>query len=79
MRILSGIQPYEDKILLADIMIEALRPVRERAAELRRHPAELRRVLDEGREAAGAIARETMGAVRSAVGLWQASTRIPTA
>lgn len=70
---------YEDKMLLADILIETLRPMRERAAELRRHPEELRRVLDEGREAARAIAGETMAEVRSAMGLWQASTRIPTA
>ncbi|MGH7556922.1 MAG: tryptophan--tRNA ligase [Gemmatimonadota bacterium] len=70
---------YEDKMLLADILIETLRPMRDRAAELRRHPEELRRVLDEGREAAGAIAGETMAEVRSAMGLWQASTRIPTA
>ncbi len=69
---------YEDKMLLADILIETLRPMRERAAELRRHPEELRRVLDEGREAAGAIAGETMAEVRSAMGLWQTSSRIPT-
>lgn len=67
---------YEDKMLLADILIERLRPMRERAAELRKHPDELRRVLDEGREAAGAIAGETMAEVRSAMGLWQASTTI---
>ncbi|MGH7570939.1 MAG: tryptophan--tRNA ligase [Gemmatimonadota bacterium] len=70
---------HEDKMLLADILIETLRPMRDRAAELRRHPEELRRVLDEGREAAGAIAGETMAEVRSVMGLWQASTRIPTA
>lgn len=70
---------YEDKMLLADILIEMLRPMRERAAELRRHPERLRRVLDEGREAASHIAATTMSEVRSAMGLWQASTRIPTA
>jgi hypothetical protein len=47
-------------MLLADIVIETLRPMRERAAELRRHPEELRRVLDEGREAASAVAAATM-------------------
>ena len=68
---------YEDKMLLADIVIETLRPMRERAAELRRHPEELRRVLDEGREAAGAVAAETMAQVRAGMGLWQTSIRVP--
>ena len=40
------------------------------------HPDELRRVLDEGRKAQGAIAGETMAEVRSMMGLWQASTTI---
>ncbi|HKY61586.1 MAG TPA: tryptophan--tRNA ligase [Gemmatimonadota bacterium] len=70
---------HEDKLLLADAVIETLRPMRERAAELRRHPGELRRILDEGREAAGAIAAETMAQVRAGMGLWQTSIRVPTA
>ena len=68
---------YEDKMLLADIVIETLRPMRERAAELRRHPEALRRILDEGRQAAGAVAAETMAQVRAGMGLWQTSIRVP--
>ena len=68
---------YEDKMLLADIVIETLRPMRERAAELRRHPEELRRILDEGREAASAVAAETMAQVRAGMGLWQTSIQVP--
>lgn len=84
MRILRGVQPagvgcHEDKMLLADILIETLRLMRERATELRLQPDELRRVLDEGREAARAVAAETMARVRAGMGLWQTSIPVPTA
>ncbi|HUP02006.1 MAG TPA: tryptophan--tRNA ligase [Gemmatimonadota bacterium] len=66
---------YEDKMLLADIMIESLRPMRERAAELRRDPGRIREILDRGRAAARRVASETMDEVRAALGLWPTSIR----
>lgn len=37
------------------------------------------RILDEGREAAGAVAAETMAQVRAGMRLWQALIRVPIA
>ncbi|MFN2383762.1 MAG: tryptophan--tRNA ligase [Gemmatimonadota bacterium] len=61
----------DDKMLLADIMIEALRPMRERAASLRAEPGRVADILTRGGEAARAVARETMDDVRRRLGLWQ--------
>ena len=66
---------FEDKMLLAENMIETLRPMRERAAELRDDPGRIREILDRGREAAGRVASETMREVRAALGLWQTTSR----
>ncbi|MDX1567317.1 MAG: tryptophan--tRNA ligase [Longimicrobiales bacterium] len=66
----------ECKRILADNISEAFAPMRERAAELREHPDEIRRILDEGAERARAIARETLGAARKQMGLdWRAADR----
>ncbi|HUF88986.1 MAG TPA: tryptophan--tRNA ligase [Gemmatimonadota bacterium] len=62
---------YDDKMMMADILIERFRPMRERAAELRRRPDRIREVLAAGRDGARAVARETMAEVREAMGLWQ--------
>ena len=62
---------YDDKMMMADILIERFRPMRERAAELRGRPERIREVLTAGRDAARAVARETMSEVREAMGLWQ--------
>jgi len=62
---------YEDKMMLADTIIEFLRPMRERAAELRAEPGRIREILGAGRDAARAVARETMNEVREAMGLWR--------
>jgi len=62
---------YEDKMMLADTIIEFLRPMRERAAELRAEPELIREILGAGRDAARAVARETMNEVREAMGLWR--------
>ncbi|MGH7566875.1 MAG: tryptophan--tRNA ligase [Gemmatimonadota bacterium] len=62
---------FEDKMMMADILIEKFRPMRERAAELRSQPERLREILAAGRDAARAVARETMSEVHEAMGLWQ--------
>ena len=56
------------KPLLAEVTIEALRPIQERYAELRRDPASLDAVLARGREQAEAVATHTLKRVREALG-----------
>jgi hypothetical protein len=56
------------KPLLAEAAVEALRPVQERYADLRRDPATLLAVLAEGRERARAVANGTLERVRLALG-----------
>lgn len=56
------------KPLLAEVTIEALRPIQERYAELRRDPASLDAVLVQGREQAEAVADRTLKRVREALG-----------
>jgi tryptophanyl-tRNA synthetase len=57
------------KRLLADNMIAALAPVRERAAELKRHPERVREVLGRGAAHCRRLAGETMAKVRDLMGL----------
>jgi tryptophanyl-tRNA synthetase len=57
------------KRLLADNMIAALAPVRERAAELKRHPERVREVLGRGAAHCRRLAGETMAKVRDFMGL----------
>jgi tryptophanyl-tRNA synthetase len=70
---------YEDKMLMADVLIETFAPMRERAAELRSDSNQVAAILNAGREAAQEVARETMREVREALGLWQTSNRPVTA
>jgi len=56
------------KPLLADVVVEALRPIQERYGELRRDPATLEAALEGGRERATAVAEATLGRVRQALG-----------
>ena len=56
------------KPLLAEAAVEALRPVQERYGELRENPEFLTSVLSKGREQAAAVARQTLGRVRQALG-----------
>ena len=56
------------KPLLAEAMVEALRPIQERYAELSSDPAELDRVLQQGRERAQAVAQATLERTRNALG-----------
>ena len=57
------------KRLLADNMIAALAPVRERAAEWRSRPERVREVLGDGAARCRALAGETLGEVRRVMGL----------
>ncbi len=56
------------KPLLAETVVESLRPVQEAYRALRSDPAELERVLEQGRERAGAVAQATLERVRHALG-----------
>jgi len=57
----------DDKKLIAEIMIEALRPIRQRREEIDRDPGIVWRALREGNHRARMRAEETMELVRSAV------------
>jgi tryptophanyl-tRNA synthetase len=57
------------KRVLANHMATAFAPIRERAAALKAEPERVRDVLADGADRARAMARETMRAVRSAMGL----------
>jgi len=56
------------KRVLADNLAAALAPIRERATELKARPERVREILADGAARAHAIARETMAAVRDAMG-----------
>jgi tryptophanyl-tRNA synthetase len=56
------------KRVLADNMIAALAPIRERAAELRAHPERVQEALRSGARKAQTIAAKTLADVRSAMG-----------
>lgn len=60
------------KRVLADNMIAALAPIRERADALRREPARLRDVLRAGAGRARALARRTLAEVRERMGFLKA-------
>ncbi|MFZ9851109.1 MAG: tryptophan--tRNA ligase, partial [Vulcanococcus sp.] len=61
------------KPLLAEVLVEALRPIQARHAELSADPAELDRVLADGRERAGSVAAATLERTRQALGFLPAS------
>lgn len=56
------------KRVLADQMIAALAPIRERAAELRADPARVDKALRDGAARAGAVARATLAEVKRRMG-----------
>jgi tryptophanyl-tRNA synthetase len=58
-----------DKEHLAQVMSEVLAPIRERRAHWAARPDEVKDVLRDGTRRARAVARETMDAVRSAMGV----------
>lgn len=57
------------KRVLADSIIAHFAPMRERAAELKRHPRRVREILTAGAQRARDVARETMQGVRERMGL----------
>ena len=65
----------DDKKLLADIMIEALAPIRRRREEIDRDPSIVWDVLAKGNVEARERARATMEAVREAMKLWYPELR----
>ncbi|MBP6086642.1 MAG: tryptophan--tRNA ligase [Pelolinea sp.] len=65
----AGIGCVEDKRALAKSINETLAPLRERRAELAKHPDDIFDVLREGSRRAHVIAEQTMAEVREAVGL----------
>ena len=67
-------QGYGDlKKAVAEVVVDAVTPFRERMAELLADPAELDRILARGAERAAVIAEATMARVRDAVGLLPAA------
>lgn len=60
----------DSKRTLAENMIKALTPIRERADEWKAHPERIREVLGDGAAAARKIAQETMRVVRERLGLY---------
>ena len=66
---IADIGCVECKRILADNIVKAFRPFREKAAHYRAHPEEVRRILDEGAERARAIASVTLAEVRARMGL----------
>ncbi len=57
------------KRILAESIADHFAEVRERAADLKAHPHRVREILDAGAERARAMAAETMGHVREAMGM----------
>ena len=57
------------KRVLADNITAHFAPIRERAAELKRHPRRVREILMSGAERAREVARDTMQGVRHRMGL----------
>ncbi|MEB3296863.1 MAG: tryptophan--tRNA ligase [Cyanobacteriota bacterium] len=56
------------KPLLAEVVVEALRPIQERYRALQSDPAQLEAVLAQGRERAAAVAGKTLQRVQQALG-----------
>ncbi len=54
---------------LIDSISAELTPIRQRATELSQHPEDVRRIIQDGNEAAREVARDTLDEVRSAMGL----------
>jgi len=65
----AGIGCLDCKQPIIDAVLGELAPIRERAREFEEDPQLVRNILQEGAEAARDVAEETMGEVRSAIGL----------
>jgi tryptophanyl-tRNA synthetase len=73
----AGIGCIDCKRILHKNLTAELEPVRERAAELARHPERVREILDDGERRARAIAVAVMEEVREAMGLRRVSEGEP--
>lgn len=65
----AGIGCLDCKGPLIDSVSAELKPIRERADDLSQHPEDVRRIIEDGNEAARAVAQETLEEVRAAMGL----------
>ena len=65
----AGIGCLDCKGPLIDAVSAELKPIRGRADDLSEHPEEVRRIIEDGNEAAREVARDTLEEVRSAMGL----------
>lgn len=65
----AGIGCLECKGPLIDSICAELKPIRERAEDLSAHPEDIRRIIEDGNEAAREVARDTLEEVREAMGL----------
>ena len=59
----------EIKVRLAGVLNRSLAPLRERRAELMRHPGDLEAILMDGTRSAAALARETLAEAMERMGL----------
>ena len=65
------------KRVLADNMAKAFAPIRERAAQLKQHPEQVREILAQGAEKARAVAQDTVCTVRQRMGFLPADQSVP--
>ncbi|XP_055902444.1 tryptophan--tRNA ligase, mitochondrial [Eupeodes corollae] len=65
----QGIDTGKYKMVVAEAVIEHLKPIRTKINEYLKNPSELVYILDDGREKARTIAEETMAEVKQKVGL----------
>ncbi|KZC06102.1 Tryptophan--tRNA ligase, mitochondrial [Dufourea novaeangliae] len=65
---MQGLDTGKYKLLLADLIIEKLSPIREEFSKLIKEPAYLREVLRDGKEKAAEIAEDSWRGVRDKVG-----------
>jgi tryptophanyl-tRNA synthetase len=65
----AGIGCLDCKGPLIDSVAAELKPIRQRAEELSAHPEDVRRIIEDGNEAAREVAQDTLVEVRAAMGL----------
>ncbi|MEW8382574.1 MAG: tryptophan--tRNA ligase, partial [Candidatus Thiodiazotropha taylori] len=65
----AGIGCLECKAPVIEAVLDELRPIQARAAELEAQPERVRSIIEAGSEKARAVARETMREVREAMSL----------
>jgi len=65
----AGIGCLDCKGPLIDSVCAELKPIRQRAEDLSAHPEDVRRIIEDGNEAAREVARDTLEEVRAAMGL----------